>query len=1015
MHTRKSCRPVFSKSVLALALCFVAASCGNSNMGGVSSGASSSSSTGSSSSSTSSSSGTIPVGATTTVYSLTLSGSTSSSSVGNAVNISAGGVATISVTVKDSTGALAPDSTQVTFAVTTGGTLGSLSGTSAVTKSGVATVSFTSTAGAGNVTITSTVGTSTSTIDIVITPTYTVTVAVNPAVISLGGTSSISATVKDSASANAPDGTQVAWSINDTTLGTITASSTTSSGVATATFNASYTKSGSVTITAARGSFTGTASVTISPAAVGSIVYTSATPQIIGVKGSGQPETSTVIFTVLDLNGTPVPDGTKVDICMKGPSGGRLASAGGEYIGILTTVSESYTDANANGCYDSDKGNGTAESFTDAAGGTTGVYDSPNYTLVSTVGGEAKVAVHSGKVAGNITLFASVVGKSLSTAAPVISVGGGVPTMKSFSIASTKWNIAGLDYYNTTGVRPTISVYLADRFGNANILAGTTVSFFVNAGATDISSGIINSSGSTSVVWRGQNPAPPALTRGASDTLRLHDLSSRYNTSLYTPFPVASGTGCTLNTTAVSGVITSATVATGGSGYAVGDFLVISGGNGNAVAKVLTVTGTAVASVGFTFGGSGGTGYSTSAGVTTSATNMTINPHTGVATMMVSVVGEEDFADLNGNGLYDSGEPFTDTVPEPFLDSNGNGIVDGLSTLGTPTDCILNYDRACDLFMDTNWSLAWNGTANGTWDATKTLFKNINLVFSGGPHYVLLKETAVNGALSKFRLDALSHGSLAKVNYTVAGGSITTVTENSTSSAVTYVVGDIVKVPNAAGNPAILKVQDVTSTGLPISYTIISGGTGYAAAGTGVSLSEITPSVGRGATVTFTASNGVISANPTAGSTAGSGYSVGDILTISSGDLNAHVMVSSVGAGGAPTGYTLVSGGSGYSSAGANIPLFNMESNKGFTLLVGDKNLNPLSSGSTITITGTHLVIPSNLYTAPNTNATGPTEIEFGVDGYISNVASTPGAYIKVLITNEGVDHVYYFYGFSQW
>ncbi|MFP5358838.1 MAG: hypothetical protein ACLGHI_10350 [Gammaproteobacteria bacterium] len=50
-------------------------------------------------------------------------------------------------------------------------------------------------------------------------------------------------------------------------------------------------------------------------------------------------------------------------------------------------------------------------------------------------------------------------------------------------------------------------------------------------------------------------------------------------------------------------------------------------------------------------------------------------PADGRVTILATSIGEESFSDGNGNGLYDSGESFTD-LPEAFRDNNENGVFD---------------------------------------------------------------------------------------------------------------------------------------------------------------------------------------------------------------------------------------------------------------------------------------------------------------------------------------------------
>lgn len=120
----------------------------------------------------------------------------------------------------------------------------------------------------------------------------------------------------------------------------------------------------------------------------------------------------------------------------------------------------------------------------------------------------------------------------------------------------------------------------------------------------------------------------------------------------------------------------------------------------------------------------------------------------GVVRFIGIVQGEESFADLNGNKVYDPGEPFID-MAEPFVDKNDNGLRD---------DCLVNdlpfgYDfsdfpvtvahssveltaedfYACvEDFIDLNGNGVWDD-GNGVWDAYTTLWKSHTVTWSGVP------------------------------------------------------------------------------------------------------------------------------------------------------------------------------------------------------------------------------------------------------------------------------------------
>lgn len=314
----------------------------------------------------------------------------------------------------------------------------------------------------------------------------------NPSTLTTGGTASIQATVTTSTGANIADGTSVAFTLSSSTMGTITSSATTSNGIAQATFTA-LTVPGTVTITATSGSVSQTAAAVISAPSAGSLEFVSATPQVIGLKGGGQTASSAVIFLVKDITGSPVIDGTQVSFVMSGPSGGKLPSAGGEYIGDI--------DA------------------------------SPKTATASTIAGKATVTLNSGAVAGPVTITASVtVGtQTFSASSAVISIGGGGPSASHFTLAASTLNVPGLVIVNS---QSTISAYLADRFGNYNVLTGTSVSFYTEAGAIDRSK-VTDATGLTSALFRTQNPLPvtvSALT--ASELALINALNATYGLAI---------------------------------------------------------------------------------------------------------------------------------------------------------------------------------------------------------------------------------------------------------------------------------------------------------------------------------------------------------------------------------------------------------------------------------------------------------------------------------------------------
>jgi hypothetical protein len=90
------------------------------------------------------------------------------------------------------------------------------------------------------------------------------------------------------------------------------------------------------------------------------------------------------------------------------------------------------------------------------------------------------------------------------------------------------------------------------------------------------------------------------------------------------------------------------------------------------------------------------------------------NPRDGLSTIIVMARGEEGFVDQNGNGVYDTGEPFID-LGEPYVDMNDNGKYD----VGEP-------------FWDTNSDGSYEGP-NGSWDADTVIWAETRVLYTGPP------------------------------------------------------------------------------------------------------------------------------------------------------------------------------------------------------------------------------------------------------------------------------------------
>lgn len=343
-------------------------------------------------------------------------------------------------------------------------TLAYVGSTSATNAQGTAETTLTARELSGTVSVTATYQEVTGSKDVIIldsTSPSTINLSVSPTAITVEGTATVTAQVLDANGDPVTNGTGVVFEVQNTAYGTVTASAVTNGGTATATFTAAN-QPGSTTITASSGSASASVTITIQGAPSASIEFVSAEPASIAIAETGgttTPETSTIKFMVKDSNGNPV-EGVNVSCEMVGPNGG-------EYI-------------------DTD--------------------DTPATLLISTGSdGIANVKLNSGYVAGPVTIYASITtdqGNTITVQSSVVSIGGGVPSMKWFSVSAAQLNIPGLEINN---FQTDVSAYLADRFGNYNVLQGTTVSFASEVGTALLSSNVtLDEDGIATVTLRSQ-------------------------------------------------------------------------------------------------------------------------------------------------------------------------------------------------------------------------------------------------------------------------------------------------------------------------------------------------------------------------------------------------------------------------------------------------------------------------------------------------------------------------------
>ena len=114
-------------------------------------------------------------------------------------------------------------------------------------------------------------------------------------------------------------------------------------------------------------------------------------------------------------------------------------------------------------------------------------------------------------------------------------------------------------------------------------------------------------------------------------------------------------------------------------------------------------------------------------------------PADGRVTILAYALGEESFADANGNNRYDAGETYTD-LGDPFrndraiTDGNANGIDDVFLRSG-------NAARAVnEQYIDSNGNGAWDQNGNGAYNGVLLATPNVN---TGAANTVHVRQSLV--------------------------------------------------------------------------------------------------------------------------------------------------------------------------------------------------------------------------------------------------------------------------------
>jgi hypothetical protein len=266
----------------------------------------------------------------------------------------------------------------------------------------------------------------------------------------------------------AANGTPVSLSLNSLCVGKGKASltpltATTTNGKATFTYKdlgCGATEAADTLQAAVTGSLANKSlSINLASPSVSSVTFSSATPEIIYLKGSGLTETSQVIFQVRDLAGNPLPN---QDVTLE-----------------ATTL----------------------------AGGLTIDGGAVPVVKKSDSGGNVTIRVNSGTVPTPMRVKATLGGAGgIATVSSSLSIAVGLPSQLNFSLSQETRNIEG---YNIDGTKNAYNIIASDRLGNP-VSPGTAINFVSEGGqvVATAQTGIVNGSARASVNFLSSEPRP---------------------------------------------------------------------------------------------------------------------------------------------------------------------------------------------------------------------------------------------------------------------------------------------------------------------------------------------------------------------------------------------------------------------------------------------------------------------------------------------------------------------------
>jgi len=329
--------------------------------------------------------------------------------------------------------------------------------------------------------------------------------------------------------------------------------------------------------------------------------------------------------------------------------------------------------------------------------------------------------------------------------------------------------------------------------------------------------------------------------------------------------------GVTYDTTA-TGCITSITVNSGGTGYAIGDCITIGPAiGGTATAVVTSVTSGVVQSGGLSLAYTG-SGYTATTGTAT-----------GIDTTVSGGILFASVASGGTSAAYSVGDVITINAMggRAIIKNVSSGNPSNITSPFTGTGISATLSAATLVAGQYTGSIVLSGT-NPAWSSS-VINGSVLLTPSSAPTQSLTVTSITPGSGATFRI-----------------GTNTTVQASGTNNSgiVTagsgYSVGDVLTVGSGLGR---IKVATLTGSGIA-TYTVDNAGSSYRS----------------GSGAKFTISSGVTTITSSGSITAaGSGYMVGDILQIGTG--TGYITISSINAIGGALGFSVFAAGLGYTAS----------------------------------------------------------------------------------------------------